>query len=254
MTTPVSITTLEGGNAGKFDGISGWYDRLANWYSWGQIRRAKLSQIKYINRGDKVIYCGVGTGEEAVAACKAGAQVTCVDNSRKMLDQLAARLAAEGLSAELIHGDLFKHRKFGHYDVVVANFFLNCFHDEPMIRALMYQMGLARRNGLLMIADIAPLQGNIFSRLWQWAYNLVGIVPFWLMGLVPYHRVYDYGKICPVIRLKHEKTETFRLLPFGPPAFQSLIVRRADDEMEAAAAALAAENAKRTSAPVEEVR
>jgi ubiquinone/menaquinone biosynthesis C-methylase UbiE len=234
LTTSVPITTLEGTAAVNFDRMAGWYDRLATWYSWGRIRQAKLSQIKYIQRGDKVIYCGVGTGEEAIAACKAGAQVTCVDSSRKMLDQLAARLAADGLSAELICGDQFKHRKFGHYDVVVANFFLNCFRDEPMIRALMYLMGLARRNGLLMIADIAPLQGNIFSRMWQWSYNFVGIVPFWMMGLVPMHKVFDYGKICPVIRLKHEKTETFRLLPFGPPAFQSLIVRRADDEAEAA--------------------
>src|SRR6478735_3496059 len=67
------------------------YDGLAEVYSGGGIRRAKLAHLAWVEPGQRVLYVGAGTGLEAVAARSEGAQVTLIDTSSAMLERARRR-------------------------------------------------------------------------------------------------------------------------------------------------------------------
>ncbi|MFP6654540.1 MAG: class I SAM-dependent methyltransferase, partial [Myxococcota bacterium] len=113
------------------------YDRLAALYSLGQIGASKRVQLESIRHGDRVLYAGAGAGEEIVLAARLGARITAIDLADNMIARISTKLANEGLSAELICGDVAEHASTEAYDVVVANYFLNLFdreHAAQMIR------------------------------------------------------------------------------------------------------------------------
>ena len=53
-----------------------FYEKAAKFYSTNQIRSSKRFQLNYIQPGDKVLYLGAGTGEDAIMAARHGAEVT----------------------------------------------------------------------------------------------------------------------------------------------------------------------------------
>ena len=96
------------------------YDELASLYSFGRIAQSKRAQLGEIEPGARVLYAGVGRGEDAILAARFGAQVTAIDLAPTMLRRLEKKLAQEGLQAELIEGDVAEHEVEEAYDVVVA--------------------------------------------------------------------------------------------------------------------------------------
>ena len=53
--------------------VSGFYDELAAFYSRGRIGATKQSQLQYLKPADRVLYPGVGRGEDAIQAARGGA-------------------------------------------------------------------------------------------------------------------------------------------------------------------------------------
>ena len=103
-----------------------------------------------------MLYLGVGSGEDALAAARKGAEVTCVDTSAGMLERLRRRLEQEGLSAELLCRDAFELDRPGVYDAVAANYFLNVFRRDGMRKMLRHALTFLKPDGRFMIADVAP--------------------------------------------------------------------------------------------------
>ena len=73
------------------------YDELASFYSLGRIAQSKRAQLSAIEPGARVLYAGVGRGEDAILAARFGAQVT-FDISTEQLDntppdQLLSKIA-----------------------------------------------------------------------------------------------------------------------------------------------------------------
>jgi ubiquinone/menaquinone biosynthesis C-methylase UbiE len=64
-------------------------------YSGGQIYAAKASQLVPMRSGDRVLYAGVGPGEDAALAERLGAKVTCIDVAPKMLQKVESRFQSE---------------------------------------------------------------------------------------------------------------------------------------------------------------
>src|SRR5205823_2067855 len=104
----------------NYNRVARIYETLGYIYSGRQIYDAKASQMAEIRPRDRVLYAGVGPGEDALLAARQGARVTCLDLSAAMLRQAESRLAREGLSAEFVQGDVLQHDRLEYYDVVVA--------------------------------------------------------------------------------------------------------------------------------------
>ena len=176
--------------------------------------------------GQKVLYLGVGAGEDALLAARTGATVTCVDISQGMLDRLQVKLDKEDLSVELICQSAFDHLRTEHYDIVATNYFLNVFRRDDMVRMLNHAATLIRPGGKFLIADVAVPEGNPLAKGFAWLYLKYAMASFWIMGLVPWHENYDYPSFFPDANVSLEHVEKFRLTRFGPVVYQCIVGRK----------------------------
>ena len=87
---------MSSGLQNNYDRFAYVYDWLANAYSCGQIRVCKAAQIRNIAPGARVLYAGVGGGEDAVMAAQKGAHVTIIDLSPRMIAKATKRITAAG--------------------------------------------------------------------------------------------------------------------------------------------------------------
>lgn len=212
----------------NYDRAAWFYEKSAKIYSTNQIRASKRYQLKHIEPGQKVLYLGAGAGEDAVMAARHGAVVTCIDISQGMLDRVQRKLESEGLSAELICQNAFDHDRIGYYDVVAANYFLNVFKRDGMVKMMNFSAALVRPGGKYLIADVARSQGNVLSQLFNIVYLKWAMVSFWMLGLVPLHENYDYCNFFPDAGLETEHVEFFRFAKKGPVLFQSIVAKRTE--------------------------
>ncbi len=204
----------------NYDRAAWFYESSSSIFSLGQIRAAKQYAVGLLQPGERVIFLGAGTGEDAIMAAERGCQVTCVDISQRMLDRLTHRLAKRGLSAEIVCQNAFDFNRVGQYDACAANFFLNVFRRDDMVRMLKHAATLVRPGGKFLIADVALAQGNPLSRAFNIVYLKSAMLSFWLLGLVPLHRNYDYASFFPSAGLKLDHIKHFRLFPAGPIVYQ----------------------------------
>lgn len=213
----------------RFDRVANLYEFAATVYSTGQIAVSKAWQVQRMWPGERVLYVGVGAGEDAVLAAARGVDLTCIDISARMLEHARRKLSNANLHARLICNDVRNHDIPTHYDVITANFFLNCFEPREMHHMLEHLTRLLRPQGRIMISDVAPAQGNRLARWIHGIHHGIAMRGFHAMGLVPVHPVYDY---CPNLeRCGLDVTERalFRLAAYGPVAYQAIIAERLGD-------------------------
>lgn len=215
----------------NYDKAARVYDALAEAYSLGRIKRAKLAECRHLRPGESVLFLGAGSGQEAVKAAALGARVACIDLSEAMLARLSRKLERRGLAAELIAGDALAHDRSGHYDAVAANFFFNVFPPERMRLFVEHAATLVRAGGRLMIADLAPPSGSAPARLFNRFYARFGMLPFWLAGLVAWHPTYDYRPTLAALGFREEAVEDFPLFPGGPVMFRTIVARKPEGDL-----------------------
>ena len=210
----------------SYDRAANFYEKSAHYFSLGKIRQSKVHGVELMQPGDRAIFLGVGTGEEAILAAEKGVKVTCVDISQAMLNKLKKKLDARGLEAELICEDALKLDRFEQYDFCAANYFLNVFREADMRRFMQHGAKLVRPDGKFLIADVARSQGNLFYQAFNIVYLKWAMVSSWLIGLVPLHRNYDYPKYFEEANLKFDSVEFFKLFPGGPVVFQCIVGKK----------------------------
>ena len=209
-----------------FGQAAGTYEFFSSLFSGGLIVKAKLHQLKWLQPDSKVLYLGVGAGEDAEMAAKQKVRLTCLDISKGMLAQLERKLIAGNLEAELICGNALEHDRAGHYDAVVCNFFLNCFQEPDCIRMLNHAAKLLKEDGKLLIADVAAPRGNLIARLLSTAYIKTGMFFFWLQGMVSLHGIYDYRQYFGMSGLELVESTGFRLAGLGPVVYETIVARK----------------------------
>ncbi|MEZ6095914.1 MAG: class I SAM-dependent methyltransferase [Pirellulaceae bacterium] len=209
----------------NYDRAAWFYEISAAIFSAGKIRASKKYAVSQLMPGESVLFLGVGSGEDAVMAAERGATVTCIDLSQKMLDVLAVKLKARNLNAELICGDVFKYSPNQPFDAVCANYFFNIFLFDDLNRVIAYTVTLLRPGGKLLIADVARSQGNLVFRAFNIIYLKLAMVSFWILGLVPLHRNYDYRPLLHENGLTIDHIRKFRFLN-GPVLFQTIVTHR----------------------------
>lgn len=206
----------------NYDRVAAVYEMLANLYSFGLIREAKMAELEAMTPGMRVLYLGVGSGEDAVAAARAGAEVTAIDLSERMIARLRRRMDRAGLGAELIAGDVMAFRPERPFDAVCGNYFFNVFSPADMERVLAHAVSFVRPGGLMMIADMAPQKGP-FGPL-GWLYLKAGLSVFWLLGLAAQHPIYDYAAVGSRHGLSAEAVRDFGLP--GLALYRTVVLRR----------------------------
>jgi hypothetical protein len=90
-----------------------------------------------------------------------------------------------------------------------------------------------RPGGKVLIADLALPQGGALSRCAQRAYSRAANVIFWALGLVPLHPIYDYRRHFADSGLEFANARSFRILGFGPVAYESLTAIAASRDNQA---------------------
>lgn len=194
-------------SATKYDRLASIYDVLANLVSAGRIRAVKQAQLEDIRPGDRVFYAGVGGGEDAAMAARAGARVTVLDLSPKMLARAERRFRREGVheKIERITGNVLQYRPAAPFDVVCANFFLNVFSPADKHEVLTHLRTLVRQGGKLLIADFAPAEGGFLLCLARNVYSAVTMLSCHMIAGNALHRLYDYRKDLAAARLRFER-------------------------------------------------
>ena len=210
----------------SYDRASSFYEKMAAVYSFGKIRESKTHGVGQMNVGDKVIFLGVGSGEDAIMAAQKGVMVTCVDISQGMLNVLERKLTARGLNANLICQDARTLDCFEQFDACAANYFLNVFVEKDMKQLMQHAASLVRSGGKFLIADVSIPQGNIFYKTFNYCYLKWAMVSTWMLGLVPLHENYDYVKFFEQASLELDSVTAYRFFGKGPIMFQSIVATK----------------------------
>ncbi len=211
--------------ARSYESISSIYERLTALCTGGQNLAARLSQIDDMHAGQRVLFVGVGPGEEALEAVRRGVEVTCVDLSPSMIEIVRQRFESAGLPGEFVCADIMEFEADEPFDVVVSNFFLNIFSRPMMLQMLTRLASLVRPGGDFVVADFASPRGNIMLRVRHWLYYTIANVSHWMLGLCGLHRIYDYTEYYAALGLKLQNARYFRLSILGPGPWIFLSMR-----------------------------
>jgi ubiquinone/menaquinone biosynthesis C-methylase UbiE len=204
--------------------FSAWfYQPMATMYSAGQIPASKACQIQYMQPGNKVLYAGVGPGEDSVLAAEHGVELTCVDLSQAMLKRAERKVSVSGMQGEFILGDIMQHDRKEYYDVICANYFLNVFSEPLMRKVLAHLVTLLKPGGKLFIADFSVPRGFILFRVMHIAYYRLANIFYWALSGNDLHPIYDYPDHLRENGIRHFDTRTFRLLRYGPAWFHCVM-------------------------------
>jgi len=208
----------------SYDRLSWLYDAAAQLYSGGQIQALKTFQIGELQPGDRVLYAGVGGGEDAVLAANRHVALTVLDTSPLMLERAARKFRAAGVedSIEVICADVLEHERPAHYDVIVANFFLNIFTEPRMQVVLAHLATMIKPGGKLLIGDFAYPHGWSTTRTLQRTYYYLSMFTFWLFGGTPLHPIYDYPQYFAAVDLQTLSVKHFRVNALFPASFETI--------------------------------
>jgi SAM-dependent methyltransferase len=147
-----------------FDRHAGVYDQLFSRSSIGQEIRAEVWQIAgdVFSQGMKILDLGCGTGEDAIHFARQGLQVTAIDASPAMVNQLQLKAGAD-VDCEVAEMEHYSPRA-GPYDGILSNFgALNCTGDLDWLRYLC-QCQLKRGGHLVLglMGRFYPLETAMF--------------------------------------------------------------------------------------------
>ena len=207
----------------NYDKVALFYQTLANLGSDGQVRASKISQISEISTNDKVLYVGVGSGEDATLAAQITKNITCIDISEKMLNNTKNSFQKAEVTGEFINKNILEHNLKEHYDIVTVNYFLNLFKEPLMKKVFKHIVSLVKPGGKILIADYAPPQGNSFLKFFHIINFWFAIVFFWLLNLTPLHPIFDYTTYFDELGLELKEVKYFRIFKVGPYSYQSIV-------------------------------
>jgi ubiquinone/menaquinone biosynthesis C-methylase UbiE len=153
------------------------FEVLAPHYRWLEFvlagNKLQLCRTAFLSQAaepNQVLILGEGNGRFLLECRKrfTRAQITCVDASAKMLNLARQRLVAESLPmnrVEFFHADALEWTPpRNSFDLLVTNFFLDCFRPEQLERIIAVLAASAKPTATWWLADFQiPAEG--FPRL-----------------------------------------------------------------------------------------
>ena len=142
------------------------FDRLAAHYHWmeqifagGLMQRCRTTFLPHTINCRHALLVGEGTGKFLVELLRANPriQITCVEQCAGMIQQARQRLASEELDSSRVS---FQPMDVLHwtppeekFDLVVTNFFLDCFRAEQLQKLIPLLAGSAAKDAIWLLAD-----------------------------------------------------------------------------------------------------
>ncbi|PIE44496.1 MAG: SAM-dependent methyltransferase [Gammaproteobacteria bacterium] len=219
----------------KYKWIGPAYDFLSTVYGGKSIHNCKRAMLtdEHVKPGDKILIAGVGHGKDAIRAAEMGADVTVVDLSETMLKKL--QQAIDNHPADLkinkVHSDILEFGECDHYDMVIANFFLNVFYPDLMSKILGHLITLVKpERGKMVIGDFSYPQGNIVKRNLQKCYWYIAALIFYFATDNALHQIYNYPELLKQHGLTIKDRKDFSYL--GLRCYTSVLGERASFHAE----------------------
>jgi len=191
------------------------YEITGSLYSLGQIPKCKLAMLDSLNPGDKLLVAGVGHGIEAIQAAKKGVNVTAVDISKTMLKYMQKKIEKAKLNnpITIINNNILNVKYEGHFDMVIANYFLNVFKKEKMLQILTHLTTFVKPGGSIVIGDFTlPESGGKFYKAFQTAYWYMAAFIYWSTADNAIHPIYDYPKLLRSLGFEIVEIKNFKML------------------------------------------
>jgi SAM-dependent methyltransferase len=142
------------------------FDRVAAYYHWLEtllagnlMQRCRTTFLARTNHCRRALLAGEGTGKFLVELLRTNPQiqVVCIEHSAGMIEQIRQRLAAagqDGLRVEFQQMDaLHWVPPTEKFDLVVTNFFLDCFGREQLQQLVPSLASSATDDALWLLAD-----------------------------------------------------------------------------------------------------
>lgn len=162
------------------------FDLLAPHYFWleyfsfgGLLRRTRAALLPNLAGCRRVLILGEGDGRflEAFLLANPTAMVDCLDLSPGMTSLALARIKKIPAAESRVHFHLGDARQWNfpqaHYDLLVANFFLDCF-CQPELAQLLERLAIALApGGKLLVGDFHWPEGRLARAPARLALNLM---------------------------------------------------------------------------------
>ena len=157
------------------------FDTLAPHYRWMEfilagekLQRCRTAFLDEIPAAQNILLLGEGHGRCLVECCRRfpNARITCVDASEKMLVQARRQFKKRNLEAkvEFVHADILNWKPPANdFDLIVTNFFLDCFRAEQLEQIILKISAALAPNANWLIADFQLAS----SGLKRWRSQLV---------------------------------------------------------------------------------
>jgi ubiquinone/menaquinone biosynthesis C-methylase UbiE len=142
------------------------FDRLAAHYHWmeiffagGLMQRCRTTFLPHTINCRHALLVGEGTGKFLVELLRANPQIqiTCVEQCEGMIQQARQRLAREKLDGSRVSFQQMDVLVWtpppGKFDLVVTNFFLDCFRSEQLQKLIPRLAGSATKDAIWLLAD-----------------------------------------------------------------------------------------------------
>jgi hypothetical protein len=172
------------------DALAPYYQTLEHLSFGRQLERSRFAFLREAATARRALICGGGDGRFLARLLRLNDKVLVdfVDLSHKMTGIAQRRVAAMGPSfprrVRFSAGDLchFQPQPAG-YDLIVTNFFLDCFSEEELAPVVSRLAGWAASGAFWMLSDFRQLP-TTFGVLWTTALIRVLYAAFrWTTGL-----------------------------------------------------------------------
>ena len=143
----------------NFDRLAPFYRTMERFAAGGKLQRCRLAFLSEIPKPRNILLAGEGHGRFLPECVKRfpAATIVVVDSSQRMLE--IARRNVDSPRVELIHGNFLEWQAPpGQFNLIVTNFFLDCFPPDELALVVKKLGHLAAPQADWLLADfeIAP--------------------------------------------------------------------------------------------------
>jgi ubiquinone/menaquinone biosynthesis C-methylase UbiE len=144
----------------NFDGVASSYLFLETITFGNQLQKCRTSMISHLTNSKRVLVLGEGNGRFLEAFCKVNplAEILVIDESPRMLDLAKRRISNS--NPPIYHRIEFRCANVfeilplsGTFDLIVCNFFLDCFTSSEIAHLLGLFRQMILESGLLVVGD-----------------------------------------------------------------------------------------------------